>query len=212
MSSNLKNAGLLTGGALILSVVTQVFYMATLGGADEFTHAAYSAYFAERGGEVGTVWMIELAAFTLMTVAGLAALARGAAMPAAWAALALSGVFNVIQVSMGLSLFPGVIAAGEDFFPLFGMIVAAAFFFYFLAKVLIGLAVIGFGLLLLRDTGIAAKIVGGLSVLSGLAAAIANILALPQEMALVFPAGATGTAAALFGGIALVMISRKPAE
>ncbi|WP_164116224.1 hypothetical protein [Sphingorhabdus sp. Alg239-R122] len=212
MSSTLKNAGLLTGGALIVSVVTQIVYMMTLGGADEPTHAGYTAYFAERGAEIGTVWMIELAAFTLVTVAALTALARQCAMPAAWAALALSGVFNAIQVAMGLSFFPAIISAGEEFFPLFRVVVAGAFFFYFLAKVLIGLAAAGFGMSLLRSAGIAAKTVGGLALLSGVAATIVNIIALPQGTGLVFPAGATGTAAAFIGGIAILMAVRQDTE
>jgi hypothetical protein len=215
MDQNTQRAGNLVAIALIVSIVTQVVYMAILGGpspsdpAQGVTHADVVRYFTERWTEIGTVWMIELAAFSVLAVAALVALARGAAAPAAWGALALAGIFNMIQVGFGLSMFQPAATADETLEPVLGVIVSGAFFFYFLAKALIGLAGAGFGLSLFRSVSGPPKAVGALAIPVGLAAAAINILAMPQGTALTLAAGATGTAAALFTGLAAMLVARK---
>lgn len=214
MDSNTSRAGTLIALAFLISIVTQIVYMATLGGPQAsdpdvgVTNADVVSYFTDRWPEIATVWTIELAAFTAIAAAALVAMVRGAASPAAWAALLLSGIFNAIQVSIGLSMFQPAATAGEALAPLLSTVVAGAFVFYFLAKVLIGLAGIGFGLVLFSGGSGLAKAVGGLSVLAGIVAAAINIVAIPQGMALVFMAGAAGTAAALTTGIAAWMVTR----
>lgn len=210
-----NRAGTLIGAALIVSVISQIYYMTRLGGpqasdpAAGVTHADVVHYFTVRWPEVASVWTVEVAAFSILAVAALVALVRGAPSPAAWAALSLAGLLSLIQLGFGLTMFPAAATAGEEFAPVLDVIVGGAFFFYFLAKALIGLAGIGLGLVLWRAGSGAAKAVGALSVLVGLAAAAANIATLPQGMALILPAGATGTLAALFTGLAAWMVAGR---
>ncbi|MBC2778177.1 hypothetical protein [Parasphingopyxis marina] len=215
MDMTTKGAGTIIAIALIVSIATQIFYMATLGGpqpsdpAAGVTHADVVAYFTERWAEIAAVWMIELAAFALIAIAALVAMTRGAPMSWAWGALALAGAFNLIQLGMGLAMFKPAATGGAELQPVLDIIVSGAFFFYFLAKALIGLAGIGFGLALWREPSAMTKVVAISSILVGAAAAIANIATLPQGMALIFPAGATGTAAALFTGLAAMLVARQ---
>ncbi|QLC23801.1 hypothetical protein HFP57_01295 [Parasphingopyxis algicola] len=217
MDTTTRRTGILIAAALILTVITQIAYMMMLGGpqaADPnvgVTNADVARYFTERWAEIATVWTIELAAFAVIAVAALVAMVRGAPAPAAWAALLFSGVFNVIQVGIGLSMFRPAALAGEALAPVFSVVVGGAFLFYFLAKVLLALAGIGFGLLLFAREKASAKVVGALSILVGLVAAALNILAIPQGMALVFEAGAAGTAAALTTAIAVWLVTRQDA-
>ncbi|MEM8696694.1 MAG: hypothetical protein AAGE05_11795 [Pseudomonadota bacterium] len=214
MDFTTRRAGALIAAALILSIVTQIFYMMTLGGpqasdpAVGVTNADIVYYFTERWAEVATVWTIELAAFAIIAVGALVVAVRSTTAQTAWAALAFSGLFNVIQVGIGLSMFKPAAMAGEALAPMFSTIVAGAFLFFFLAKVLIGLAGIGLGLALVSGANGIAKAVGVISILVGLAAAAMNIFAIPQGMAMVFEAGAAGTAAALTTGIAAWMVTR----
>jgi len=215
MDNTVKRAGTIIAIALILSIATQIFYMATLGGpqpsdpAAGVTHADVIAYFTDRWNEIATVWMIELAAFALIAIGALVAMTRGAAAPWAWGALSLAGLFNLVQLAFGLAMFRPASTADEALAPIATTFVGGAFFFYFLAKALIGLAGIGFGLALWRGASPMTKIVAILSVVVGAAAAAANIATLPQGTALIFPAGATGTAAALFTGLAAMLVTRQ---
>lgn len=190
---------------LIITVVTQIFYVVALGGPSPF---------AERWGDIArpSVWMIELAVFCVLSVAAMTAMVRGAMAPAAWGAIALSGIFNAVQVSMGLSMFKILSEAGETVAPVFSAVLAGAFFFYFLAKVMVGMAGIGFGLSLFGNGSLAAKIAGVLAILTGFAASAGNIWALSQGMALTQMAGATGTVSALFTAIAAYMLVRSPVQ
>lgn len=149
---------------------------------------------------------MELAAFLLMSVAALVALNRGAALRPTWAALAVAGMFNALQVGIGLSMFKPAVTASDALEPLFTTVLSGAFFFYFVAKALIGLASVGVGLVLLRTPGGTAKAFGAMAVLAGFAATVVNIAAVAIGRSLTFPAGATGTTAALMGGLALAMV------
>ena len=216
MTTPLRNATVLVGAALLVSVVTQLLYMATLGGpapsdpSQGVTHADRALYFTQNWNGIASIWMTELAAFTLIAVAGLVALVRGAPVAAAWAALAVSGLCNMVQVGIGLSMFQPSVTAGDALEPMFRTVLAGAFFFYFLAKVLIGLAGIGLGIAWLRHPTVSARVFGGITALVGLAAAVANTLALPQGLALTQMAGGTGTLAALFTSIAALFAARLP--
>ncbi len=177
-------------GALLLTVATQLFYITVVSGSDVEALRPIT-------------WMIEMAAFTLVSVAALALAGRARTANLVWSAIAVSGIFNGIQVAMGLSMFgPAREAANVE--QLFGAILAGAFFFFFAAKVLLGLAAIAFGLSALRGSGLA-KIVGGLAALAGLAAVIVNILAMATGMEYTFPAGATGTAATALLAITILV-------
>lgn len=207
-----RRAGLIVSGTLIASVVTQAIYMLTLGGptasdpAVGTTNADRALYFTQQWPTIATVWTVELSAFLLMAVAALVALNRGAALRPTWAALAVAGVFNALQVGIGLSMFRPAVTAGDALESLFTTVLGGAFFFYFVAKALIGLASIGAGLVLLRARDGLSKAVGVSALLSGLAATVVNIAAVAIGRSLTFPAGATGTVAALTAGLALALI------
>ncbi|NNC72897.1 MAG: hypothetical protein HKN78_08480 [Sphingomonadaceae bacterium] len=198
MTITTRRAGAIVAAALIVTVITQIVYFTVL---------------AETGIVEGwplrsALWTIEVLAFALMAVAALAAMARDADRSLIWSALAVSAFINVIQAGIGLSMFLPAMQAGEAFAPLMGTLVAGAFLFYFLAKLLIGLAAMGFGLILFRDARASVKAFGALTVVAGLAAAAANLAALPQGTALILAGGATGTLAALVTGIAAFVITR----
>lgn len=177
-------------GALLLTVATQLFYITVVSGSDVEALRPIT-------------WMIEMAAFTLVSVAALALAGRARTANLVWSAIAVSGIFNGIQVAMGLSMFgPAREAANVE--QLFGAILAGAFFFFFAAKVLLGLAAIALGLAAVKGSGLA-KIVGGLTVLAGFASVIVNILAMATGMEYTFPAGATGTAATALLAITILV-------
>ena len=152
------------------------------------------------------MWTVELATFLLMAVAALVSLGRSEALRPTWAALAVAGVFNALQVGIGLSMFQPAVTAGDALEPLFTTVLGGAFLFYFVAKALIGLASVGAGVVLFRSHGGVARAVGVVAMLAGAAAAVLNIAAVAIGHSLTFPAGTSGTAAALTAGLALAMI------
>ncbi len=202
MSAVVSRSATLIASMLLISVLTQILYVAGLGEPDSF---------AQPWADIvrPSIWMAELAAFSLITVAAIVVSARSDVMPAAWVAIALFGLFNMVQVSLGLSMFGPLSDAGEAIAPVFGAVLAGAFFFYFLAKALIGIAGIGFGIALLGMPVKLAKPIGILAILTGLIALAVNIFALPQAMTHMQLAGATGTLAALFTAIAIFLLSRR---
>ncbi len=193
--------------ALIATVVLQIVYMAFLGGPKPaeagaaLTNADVIRYFDERGGDITAVWLIEALAFMTIALGGFIALARGAAVPLAWAALGLFGVFNLVQIGMGLAMFEPAARAGGDDSGLFFLFVSGAFFFFYLAKAFLGLAAVNFGVRLVaaRSTGL--KVLGGLTAVAGLAALGFNVAAMALGNPVLFLAGASGTLAALFTAI-----------
>lgn len=217
MEFTTKRAGLIVAIALIISIITQIVYMATLGGpqasdpAQGVTNADLASYLTDRWREIATVWMTELVAFTAVSVAALTALLRGASARTAWIFLLFAGLFNMIQISFGLSMFAPAGTAGEALAPVFTTVASGAFFFYFLAKALFGLASIGFGLALFGEASATTKAIAGLTIVVGLAALVANLMALPQGMTLAFEAGAAGTAAALTTALSAMMVARRSA-
>lgn len=199
MISSTSNILRLIALALLVTVLTQIFYVATL---------------AEVGMVEGwptrsIVWSIETLVFALLAVAALAAAAADGRYRLVWAAIAVSGIMNAIQAGIGLSMFLPPTEAGDSGKVVFDTVLAGAFLFFFLAKALLGLAAIGLGTALLRTAAMPMKIVGGLAMLAGIVAALLNIAALPQGLALVMPAGAAGTAATLMLAIAAWLVSSE---
>lgn len=188
-----RNAAALVALTLIGSIATQLLYFAALSGVG----------IVEGWPLRSAIWGTEVILFTLMAVAALVGLARDPRFPVIYAALAVSALVNLVQAAIGLVGFLPAGEAGDAGGVVLQTVLGVSFLLYFLAKALIGLAGIGLGLKLwTRGTG-AAKFVGGAAILVGLAAAAVNGFALPQGMAHVFPAGATGTAAALTTAAAL---------
>lgn len=209
-------AGKTTAIVLIATIITQLLYMASLGGptaADPgvgVTQADSMRYFDERWTEIASVWLAELLAFVALFAAALIALTRRAIAPAAWAALALAAVANIVQIGMGLAMFRPAAAAGQEFEAMSTMVVEGAFFFYFLAKFLIGLAGAVFGLTLVQQARGSDRVIGIMAIIVGLGAAVINFLALPQGLGMVIPAGASGTLAALTTALAASAVARLP--
>ncbi|MXP45856.1 hypothetical protein GRI43_00425 [Altererythrobacter luteolus] len=194
--------------ALIATVVLQLVYMAFLGGPQPaeagaaLTSADVIRYFDERGTEITAVWAIEAAAFIIIALSAFVTLARGAAMPVAWCALGLFGVFNLVQIGIGLAMFEPAARAGGDETGLFFVFVSGAFFFFYLAKLFLGIAATFFGLRIVSGNSAGLKVLGGLTLIAGLAAIGANFAAMAAGNSVLFIAGATGTAAALFTAVA----------
>ena len=175
--------------ALFSVVITQLIYVAL----------------SSAGADINRmiIWTTEAVAFLAMALFGLMLLGQSNGNGAAWIAVALAGVFNVIQVGMGLAMFNPLHDAGEAMAAAFRSVLAGAFFFYFAGKFLFGFAAILTGARLLRSGTGMAKGVGGLAALTGLAALATNLAGMAVGMDMVQLAGATGTAATLFLGIAL---------
>ncbi|MDE1467674.1 hypothetical protein [Aurantiacibacter sp. D1-12] len=200
--------------ALISTVVTQVLYMAFLGGpqpadpAVGMTNADIARYFTDRWQEVATIWTIEAVAFMTIAIGALTAL-PGGRRRLGWAALAVAGVFNLVQIGIGLSLFKPIALAGEAHTWMFWAFVGGAFAFYFIAKIAVGVAAAAFGFGLMREAhGMMGRVTGGLALLAGVAAAVVNVAALGAGMGWLMIAGGTGTLAALLLAVALIAHGR----
>ena len=155
------------------------------------------------------IWTTEAVAFLAISVFALVPALRGSPHAAAWVAVAMGGLLNVIQVGMGLAMFPPLKDAGEGMAAAFEAVLAGAFFLYFAGKFLFGFAGVVFGLALMRDANLPARAVGIFAGLTGLAAIVVNTYAMAAGMDVVFIAGAIGTAATLFLAIAMIMIQRQ---
>lgn len=178
---------------LVSLVVTQILYVMLSGAGYDINRTL--------------LWSTEAIIFLALSVLALAALAQGGSLVMAWAAMAVSGVLNVAQVGMGLAMFGPLSDAGEAMAPAYQATVAGAFFLYFAGKLLFGFAAIIVGAKLLGGSG-ASRAIGALAILAGLAAITVNLGGMATGMALVFPAGATGTAATLLLAVTLAMALR----
>lgn len=180
--------------ALLLTVATQVFYVAVVAnaGADTLLRPL--------------TWFIELAAFLMVAVLGHTLAARQPAAATLWTAVAVSGLLNLLQVAIGLSMFNPAMEAGEGQEQLFATVLAGAFFLYFLAKLVLGLAAVALGASGWQQGNGAARLLGAVGVLGGLAAGVLNALAMIDSETWMFAAGAAGTlATALVGAMLLTM-------
>ncbi|WP_052769078.1 hypothetical protein [Aurantiacibacter marinus] len=210
-NANLQRASTLVATALIVTVVTQILYLALLGGpqpsdpAAGLTNADIAAYFTDRWNEVAIVWTVEAITFITIAVGALFAMVDDRRR-LGWAAIAIAGILNIVQIGIGLTLFKPVALAGEDYTWMFWAVVSGAFGFYFIAKIALGIAAAVFGLSFMREAvGLMGRIIGGLTLAVGTLAAISNIAALGAGMNWLFVAGGSGTLAALLLGIVLAI-------
>lgn len=147
---------------LLLAAITQSIYTALYLTMPELSRAP--------------LWAIEGIVFTLMAAFAGSALAQAKRLHLGWSAIAAAAVLNVVQVSVGLTMFgPFSEAAKADpaFAPLIGAVVAFSFMMYNAAKVLLALAAIVFGLARMNA---GARTLGGLTALVGVVALGANAL------------------------------------
>lgn len=139
------------------------------------TQATYTAlYLAELAVPRQLLWGIEGLLFTVLTAFAGAAVLQTNRYHLGWAAIAFSAVLNVVQVSVGLTMFgPFREAAGqvEGLAPAASAVVAFSFMVYYAAKLLLGIAALVFGTARLHG---GSKALGGITALLGLITIVAN--------------------------------------
>ena len=188
-----RGAAITVAIAMLAAVATQLFYVGVVSPADDALLRKIN-------------WVSEMALYSLIAAGALSLMARGT-MPLVWSAIAIAGLVNVVQVGVGLSQFG---PAGEASDPkVFESVLGGAFFLYFHGKAMIGMAAIGAGLAAWADGTHLAKAFGAGCILSGLAAAVLNLLGMANGMALVFAAGAAGTAATAFLALTVLLTRRE---
>mgnify|MGYP003678207646 CR=1 FL=1 len=128
MPQTTRNIAIFISIMLLLTVATQLLYLTTLSGVGIVDGWPLRS----------TIWTTELLLFTGITIASLVGLARSSDMQWGWAALLVSGLTNMIQSGIGLSMFLPAAKAGAEFSPLMGTLLAGSFLFYNLAKAVLG--------------------------------------------------------------------------
>ena len=196
MTSRNHAAGI--GAALLLTVASQIFYITIVSGSDNEMLRPLT-------------WFTELFAFTAVTVLSFAQAIRRPDRAALWSMIGFSGLLNVLQVSIGLSMFAPAMEAGDSVPQLFAAILAGAFFLYFLAKLILGIAAIEIGTNLFRRGSAVGKVTGLLAVLAGMAAIGLNFLAMIDAKPWTFAAGGAGTAATALLALALFVQAKDGA-
>ena len=175
--------------ALLATVVTQLFYIGVVTPQD-------SAILRK------ITWTSELVLFSAVVWLSMPLAARSA-MPLVWSAVAVSGLLNVVQVGMGLLEFPQAQQATDP--AVFQTVLNGAFFLYFHAKLMMGVAAVALGFAAWQAAPAVGKSLGALSSVAGLVAIALNLHGVANGMSQVFAAGAAGTVAtALFAITALV--------
>lgn len=157
-------------------------------------------------------WGTESILFTfLMAFAG-AAMVRAKHYHVGWSAIAFSAAINLIQVSVGLTMFTPFREAAtqnESLGPLAGAVVALSFMIYYAAKLLLGFAALIFGIAKMAG---GAKPLGGLTALVGVVAMLANGILIVFGRNAFLPsavAGGFGVLATLLLAFCLLSIARE---
>ena len=197
----MTDRGLIKGlaTALLVTVASQVFYIAIVSGSQNEILRPLT-------------WFTELFAFSIVAIFAHALSSRRPGQAVLWSTVALAGVFNVIQVGMGLSMFSPALEAREAVPQLFGAILAGAFFFYFLAKLLIGVAAIAHAYGAVRAGEGIARGLGTITLFSGIAAVGLSFAAMIDREAWTFAAGAAGTATTALLAMALLLSPAAASE
>ena len=196
MKLDANHAAKIVATALVVTAITQMVYV-YLGGGGNST-VAYP------------IWRIEALSALIVALFSFVIFTRNALVGGC---LAVSGLFNVIQTGMGLTMFYQLGYGGETppndvFFPVLRM----SFFLYFAAKAATGVAAITLGMELWQtaDGGVWRN-VGLLVGLVGLGALLLNVAAMMLGLGVVPFAGAVGAVAAVVTAVALIRVI-KPAD
>jgi hypothetical protein len=191
MKFDANRAAQLVAAALVVTAITQMVYV-ILGGGGK-SHVAYP------------IWRIETLSALVVSLFSFVIVQRNALVGGC---LAVSGIFNVIQTGMGLTMFYQLGYGGDAppnpvFFPVLRM----SFFLYFAAKVALGVAAIILGMELWQTiAGGMWRIVGVLVGLAGLGALLLNAAAMMMGLGVVPFAGAVGVVAAVLTALALIRV------
>lgn len=176
------------------------------------TQALYTAlFFASVEVPRQLIWGLEGVLFTVLAAFAGAAMVQAQKHHVGWSAIASSAVLNVVQVSVGVTMFgPFFEAAGEveALAPLAGSVVAFSFMVYYAAKLLLGFAALTFGMAKMQEGG---KALGGLTALVGAVAVLSNavLIFLGRDAFLPSPvAGGSGVVATLLLAICLIGAAR----
>lgn len=193
-----KRTMLITALLLLVLAITQAIFTALYS-----AEISFSRQFA---------WGLEALVFTVLVAFAGAAMVQAKNSQLGWSAIAFSAVLNIVQVSIGLTLFSSfgkVAGAVEGAQPLIGGVVALSFMIYYAAKVLLGLAAVVFGMTSIAKGG---KAIGGLTALAGVVAMFANGILITFGRDGFLPsgvAGASGMIATLLLAVCLISIYRK---
>ena len=193
-----KRTTLITASLLLVLALTQAVFTAL--------------YSAEISFSRQYAWGLEAVVFTLLVAFAGSAMVQAQNAQLGWSAITFSAILNIVQVSIGLTLFSTfgkVAGAVEGAQPLIGGVVSLSFMIYYAAKLLLGLAALVFGLSFIAKGG---KAIGGLTALAGGVAMLANAILiifgrdgfLPSAVA-----GASGMIATLLLAICLFSLNRK---
>ena len=181
---------------LLLAAISQPIYTALYLGAPEVDRSL--------------IWGVEGLIFVLLAAFAGSALVMAKRYTLGFSAIAFSAALNVIQVGVGVTQFGPFREAAIAVSDLEGVassVVAFSFFGYNAAKILLGLAAIVFGMAKLKQGG---KLLGGLTVLFGAAAFVANsiIVVVSRDGFLPSPvAGGTGVVATLLLALCLFSVA-----
>lgn len=158
------------------------------------------------------LWGSEGLLFTVLIAFAGAAMVQLKENQLIWSAIAFSAVLNVIQVSVGITLFGSFSEAASEvkgLKPALSGVVALSFMIYYAAKLLLGMAALGMGSALMSEGN---KALGGLTALVGGIAVLANAILITFGRDGFLPsgvAGATGVLATLLLALCLIAYSRK---
>ena len=156
------------------------------------------------------IWGLEGLLFVLLAAFAGSALVMAKRYTLGFSAIAFASALNVVQVGVGLTQFGPFREAAEANPDLGGVafsVVAFSFFGYNAAKILLGLAAIDFGMAKLKDGG---KMLGGLTVLVGLVAFVANTLVMMFGLQGFLPSPVAGGSGVLATALlAFCMLSLK---
>ncbi|NIB43499.1 thiamine biosynthesis protein ThiC [Pseudomaricurvus alkylphenolicus] len=177
------------------------------------TQALYTAlYIAGLTPPRQLLWGLESLLFTFLAAFAGAAMVQANHYRVGWSAIAISAVFNLVQVSIGLTMFgPFREAASqlEALGPATGAVVALSFMIYYAAKLLLGFAALIVGMAKMTE---GSKALGSVTALVGVVAMLANamLMAFGRDAFLPSPvAGGSGVLATLLLGLCLMSAERE---
>jgi hypothetical protein len=178
--------------------------------------ATHALYFILRAAEVPVprqiLWGLECWLSAILAAFAAAAMVQSKSHHLGWSAIAFSAVFNVMQASMGVTMFGPFRQAArqlEEFAPAAGAVVALTFMLYYAAKLLLGFAALIFGIAKLSE---GSRALGGLAAFVGVVAMLANTALIIFGRDAFLPsavAGGSGTLATLLLALCLMSFVRE---
>ncbi len=180
------------------------------------TQSIYTAlYVLEMSPPRQLLWGLESALFVLLAAVAGSALVRADLLTLGFSAIVCSALLNVVQVSVGLTLFaPFGEAAAEmsQLAPTASAVVAFSFMVYNAAKVLLAIAAVVFGMAMVNG---GSKALGYVSALVGFIAIIANTASMAMGRDVFGPlpiAGGSGVVTTILLAVCLLIYARSLPE